>query len=147
LRAHPADSLTILLTGSLGLVTVMLDVLLGGLGGVMRGVVQMSLGGVGVVGGQFMVAGFVVLGGFAMMASGVVVVFGCLVMMFCGLLGHESSLEFGPGLARCRLRPPWLTMRQRTVNDQTRGVEKSGEERGLAPGTESGQAEESTRQA
>jgi hypothetical protein len=100
----------------------MLDVLLGSLGGVMRRVVQMSLGGVGVVGGHCMVAGFVVLGGFAMMPSGVFVVFGCFVMMFCGLLGHESSLEFGPGLARCRLRPPSLTKRQRIVNDQTDGV-------------------------
>ena len=81
--------------GSLGLVTVMLDVLLGGLGGVVHGVVQMALGSVGVVGGYFMVAGFVVLGGFAMMPGGVFVVFGCSEMMFCGLLGHVSSIEFG----------------------------------------------------
>ena len=81
--------------GSLGLVTVMLDVLLGGLGGVVHGVVQMALGSVGVVGGYFMVAGFVVLGGFAMMPGGVFVVFGCSEMMFCGLLGHVSSIELG----------------------------------------------------
>ena len=52
-------------------------------------------GSVGVMGGYFMVAGFVVLGGFAMMPGGVFVVFGCSEMMFCGLLGHVSSIELG----------------------------------------------------
>jgi hypothetical protein len=70
----------------------MLHVLLGSLDGVVRGVVQVALGGVSVVRGHFMVAGFVVLGGFAMMPSGVFVVFGCLGMMLCGLFGHVFSL-------------------------------------------------------
>ena len=54
-------------------------------------VVQVSLRGVRVVGRYFVVASFVMRRGFAMMTSRVFVMFRCLVMMFCRLLGHEFS--------------------------------------------------------
>jgi hypothetical protein len=71
----------------------MLDVLLCRFCGVVRGVVQVSLRGVGMVRSHFMVAGFVMRCGFAMMTGRVLVVFRCLLMMFRCLLGHESSLS------------------------------------------------------
>jgi hypothetical protein len=76
---------------------VMLGVVLGGLGCVMRGVVKVALSGVGVMGCRLVVTSFVVLGRFAMMTGGVVVVFRCLEMVLCCLLGHVSSLNLGPG--------------------------------------------------
>jgi hypothetical protein len=97
----------------------MLDVLLCRLRSVVGSMVQMTLGGMRVMGRYFMVAGFVMLCGFAMMASCMFVVFGRLVMMFCRLLGHVSSLEFGAGLAPGRLRPRWLRRRQKTVNGRS----------------------------
>jgi hypothetical protein len=75
----------------------MLGVRLGRFRGVMRCVMKMPLGGVGVVRGRLVIIGFVVLGGFAMMSGGVFVVFGCLGMMLCCLLGHRSSLRFNSG--------------------------------------------------
>jgi hypothetical protein len=72
----------------------MLDVQLGRLRRMVRGVVLVALGSVSVVRGCFVVAGFVVPRGLAMMSSCVLVVFGCLVMVFCRLFGHPSSLEF-----------------------------------------------------
>jgi hypothetical protein len=77
---------------ALGLVAVMLDVRLGCLGGVMRGVLVMPVSGVGVVGGGLVVALLVVVGGRAMMSRGVVVVLRCLAMMGCCFLGHSPSL-------------------------------------------------------
>jgi hypothetical protein len=73
----------------------MLDVQLGRLRGMMRGVVLVALGTVGVVRGCFVVAGLVLLGGLAVMSRCVLVVFGCLVMVFYRLFGHLSSLDFG----------------------------------------------------
>lgn len=85
----------------------MLDVLLGRLGSVVRSMVQVTLSGMSVMGRHFMVAGFVILCGFAMMASCMFVVFGCLVMMFCRLLGHVSSLEIGLDWQRVDCAPNW----------------------------------------
>jgi hypothetical protein len=57
----------------------------------MRGMVQMTLRSVCMMGRLLMVPGFVVVGGFAMMPSRVLVVFCGFAVMFCSLLGHESS--------------------------------------------------------
>jgi hypothetical protein len=73
----------------------MLDVLLCRLGSVVRGMVKVALSGMSVMGRHFVIACFVMLCGFAMMASCMFVVFGRLVMMFCRLLGHVSSVEIG----------------------------------------------------
>jgi len=70
---------------------VMLNVQLRCFRGVMRGVVQVPLGGMRMVGPQFMVTSFVMRRRFAMMPSRVIVMFCRLMMMFCRLLGHESS--------------------------------------------------------
>jgi hypothetical protein len=75
----------------------MFDVQLCGLGGVMCGVVQVPLGRVRVMGGQFVGSRFVMLCGFAMMAGRVVVVLGCFVMMLRCLVGHVPSSRFGLG--------------------------------------------------
>jgi len=77
---------------ALGLVAVVLDVRLGGLGGVMRGVLVMPVCRMGVVGGGLMVARFVVLRRRTMMFRGVFVVLRCLPMMGCCFLRHDSSL-------------------------------------------------------
>jgi hypothetical protein len=69
----------------------MLDVQLGRLRGVMRGMVQMALRGVRVVRRRFMVVSFVMCRRFAMVPSRMVMMFGRFVVMFCRLLGHESS--------------------------------------------------------
>jgi hypothetical protein len=73
----------------------MLDVLLRRLGSMVRCMMQVSLGGMSVMRRRFVVAGFVMLCGLGMMTSRIFVVFGCLLMMFCRLLGHMSSLELG----------------------------------------------------
>jgi hypothetical protein len=62
----------------------MLNVQLGRLRRVMRGMVQMALRSVRVMGRCFMVVSFVMCCGFAMVPSR-------MLMMFCRLLGHESS--------------------------------------------------------
>jgi len=110
----------------------MLDVLFSGLGSVVRSMVQVTLGGMSVVGRYFMVAGFVMLCSLAMVASRMFVVFGCFMMMFCRLLGHVSSLEFGAGLAPGSLRPRWLRRCQKIVNGRICNVEKGGGKRGWA---------------
>ena len=69
----------------------MLDVRLGGLGRVMRGVLVMPLRGVSVMGGGLVVALLVVVRGRAMMSRGVLVMFRRLAMMGCCFLGHDSS--------------------------------------------------------
>jgi len=75
----------------------MLRVLLCRLCGMVTRVVPVTLGGVSVVGRRLVITGFVMPGGLAMVASCMFVVLGCLIMMFCRLLGHVSSLEIGPG--------------------------------------------------
>ncbi len=76
-----------------GLVAVMFDVGLGGFGGVMGGVLEMAVRGVGVVRGGFVIAGFVMLRGGAMMSRGVFMMLGGLVVMLGGLLAHGSFLS------------------------------------------------------
>ncbi len=56
----------------------------------MRGVVQVSLSGVSVVRGYFVVSCFVAFCSFAMMPGCVFVVLGCVPMMFRCLFGHFS---------------------------------------------------------
>jgi len=79
----------LLLTGSAGLVSVVLGVGFGCFGCVMGCVMQMPLGCVCVVGGRLVIAFLVVSGGLAMMASRMLMVLGCFVMAFCRLLGHS----------------------------------------------------------
>jgi hypothetical protein len=79
------------------LVTVMLDVELGGFGGMMRRMVGVPCGGVRMMSGLFMVARFMMPGGFAMMPGRVFVMVCCFLVMLCGLLGHKSSFDLGPG--------------------------------------------------
>jgi hypothetical protein len=83
----------------------MLNVLLGRLRSVMRGMVQVPLRGVRVVRCQLMISGFVMRRRFAMMPGRVLVMFCCLLMMFCRLLGHESSSStFGASV------PSWVAL-------------------------------------
>jgi hypothetical protein len=81
----------ILLAGRPGLFSMMLDVLFGRFRSVMRGMVQVTLRGVRVVGRHFVISGFVMRRRFAMVPSRVFVMFCRLVMMLCRLLGHDSS--------------------------------------------------------
>ena len=60
---------------------------------VVRHMVQMSLGGVSVVCGSFVVPCFVVPRGFTMMPGRVFVVLGCVPMVFRCLFGHFPSLS------------------------------------------------------
>ena len=53
--------------------------------------VQVTLRGVRVVSCLVVVARFVMRCGFAMVPSRMLMMFRCLVMMLCCLLGHESS--------------------------------------------------------
>lgn len=72
----------------------MLSVQLCRLSGVVRSVMQVSLGGMRVMSRLFVVSRFVMFRGFAMMPGRVVVMLGCSVMVFCRLLGHVPSSEF-----------------------------------------------------
>ena len=58
----------------------------------MGGMMEVSLGGVCVMRRGLVVSGFVMPGGFAMVPRRVLMVFGCLTMMFCRLLGHLCVL-------------------------------------------------------
>jgi hypothetical protein len=78
---------------SLALLPMMFRVRLGGLRSMVRGVMQMSLRCMRMVGGQFVISRFMVLRGFAMVSSRMFVVFSCRLMMLCCLLGHLSSLS------------------------------------------------------
>ncbi len=81
-----------LLAGSFGLVAVMLDVRLGRFCAVMRGMMKMTLRGMSVVRGRFVIPCLMVLGRFAMMPRRVLVMFRRFDMMLCRLLGHKFSL-------------------------------------------------------
>jgi hypothetical protein len=63
----------------------MLDVQLGGFGGVVGGVMQVALRRVRVVRGGLVVPRFMVPSGFAMVLGGLLVVFRCLEVMLCCL--------------------------------------------------------------
>jgi hypothetical protein len=76
---------------------MMLDVQLGCLGGMVGGVMRVAVSGVSVMSGGLMIAFFVVPCGLSVMPGGVLVMFGCFVMMLCGVLGHAVLLRIGPG--------------------------------------------------
>jgi hypothetical protein len=88
---NPGCGEVTLLRGSLGFVSVVLDVKFGGFRRVMRGVMQMALRAVSMMRGGFVIAVLVVAGGFAMVSRGVLVVLGGFVMMLCGVLRHGCS--------------------------------------------------------
>jgi hypothetical protein len=90
-RSRDEPVFKILLAGCPGFLSMMLRVLFCRFRGVMRGMVQVTLRGVRVVGRHFVVAGFVMRRRFAMVPSRVFVMFCRFVMMLCRLLGHESS--------------------------------------------------------
>jgi hypothetical protein len=82
---------------------VVLGVKLGGFAGVMRRVVMVPVRNVRVMSGEMMIPRFVVTRSLAVMMRGTVVVFRCLLMVLCCLLGHKSSskaskFELGGGL-------------------------------------------------
>ena len=80
-------------------------------GGVMRSVVMMAIGGVGMVSGEMMIAGFMTARGFAMMSGRVLVVFCCFVMMLGCFFGHSFSFT-GLRLAGGRVGCTWLITRR-----------------------------------
>jgi len=70
---------------------VRFGVMLGGFGGVMRGVVKMAVSRVSVMGGNVVIAGLIVLGGLAVMSRGVFMMLSGLAMMLDRMGGHGSS--------------------------------------------------------
>ena len=80
-----------LLAGGFGGFAVLFGVSLGGFGGVVRRVMKMAVGDVGVMSGDVMIFFFVVPRGFAMMMRRKFVMLGSLVVMLGCLLGHVSS--------------------------------------------------------
>ena len=89
----------VLRPGRFRFVAVVFDVKLGSFGGVMRGVVRVTVCGVGVVGGRFVVPCFVMFRCFPVMLRCVFVMLGCLMMVLCCLFGHGSVLlakDYGP---------------------------------------------------
>jgi hypothetical protein len=74
---------------------VRFGVVLGGFGGVMRGVVKMAVSSVSMMGGNVVIAGLIVLGGLAMMSRGVFMMLSGLAMMLDRMSGHGSSFENG----------------------------------------------------
>jgi hypothetical protein len=76
---------------------VVLDVKLGGFGGVVRRVFMMAVCEMRVMTSEMMIPSFVVFCRLAMMTRGVVVMFCCFAVMLDGMLGHESSLRILSG--------------------------------------------------
>lgn len=68
-----------------------LEVVFGGVLGVLRGVKMVGVGKVSVVGGGFVVAVGVMLGGFMVMACSVLVMLRCLSVMMGCLAGHGEA--------------------------------------------------------
>jgi hypothetical protein len=66
--------------------SVLFRMFLCGLGGMVVGVMKMTLGGVSVMRRLLVVSMFVVFGGFPMVASCLLVVIGCVAVMFGGFL-------------------------------------------------------------
>jgi hypothetical protein len=81
--------------GGFALPAVGFGVVLGGFGGVMRGVMEMAVSRVGVMGGNVMIAGLIVLGGLTVMSRGVFMMLSGLAMMLDRMSGHGSSFENG----------------------------------------------------
>jgi hypothetical protein len=71
-----------------GALAVLDSVMLAGLFGVMRRVVEVTFGDVRVVARLFMIARLMVFSGGEMVFGGVFVVLRCLTMMFCCFFGH-----------------------------------------------------------
>jgi hypothetical protein len=61
-------------------------------GGVVRRVMQVTLGRVCMMCSRLVIAGVVMLGCFAMVARRVFMMLGCLMMMLCRLFGHMPLL-------------------------------------------------------
>src|ERR1700691_2094389 len=78
--------------GCRGFVPVVIHMRLCCFSRVVRGMVQMSLRRMGVMGRRFEVAGFVVLGGFAMMPRRVLMMLRCFMVVLRCLLGHGVPL-------------------------------------------------------
>jgi hypothetical protein len=74
-------------------VAVMLNVQLGGFGGVMVGVMIVSGCAMGVVGSLLVVAGLVALRGLAMVLGSLFVVLGGVQMMLSGVFRHGESFR------------------------------------------------------
>jgi hypothetical protein len=70
---------------------VVLDVIPAGFGMMMLGMARVTMRGVRVVGGLFVIACFVVLGGLAVMLCRVLMVFGGLVVMVDACVAHCFS--------------------------------------------------------
>lgn len=68
-------------------------VVLGGFGGVMRGVMKMAASSVSMMGGNVVIARLIVLGGLAVMSRGVLMMLSSLAMMLDRMSGHGSSFE------------------------------------------------------
>jgi hypothetical protein len=79
-------------TGWTSVRAVLLGVMPAGFGVVLFGVAGMTVGGVSVMGGLFVIAGFVMFGGFAVMLRRVLVVLGGLVMMFDACVVAHGAL-------------------------------------------------------
>ena len=92
-----------LLASGLCLVTVVLDVRLCCLRGMMRRVKVVTMSRVRMMGRRLVVTGFVMTRGLAMVASCVVMMLCCLVVMLCCFFGHASSLEDWVGLGYAKL--------------------------------------------
>ena len=69
---------------------VRLDVMLGGVLGVLEGVEVVAVGEVRMVGGRLVFAIQVMLGGFAVMTRSVLVMFRCLTVMMSCFVGHRK---------------------------------------------------------
>ena len=89
-----------LLTGSLRLVTVMLGMELCRFGGVMRRVMQVTMGGMRMMSRRLVIAGFMMLSCFAMVAGRVFMMLSRLMMMLCRLCGHVPLLCIGDQCGR-----------------------------------------------
>lgn len=72
---------------------VRLDVVLGRMLGMLGGMEVMTMRGMRVVGGLFVVARGVMLCGFAVMARSMLVVLRCLMVVICGFLRHGEILS------------------------------------------------------
>ena len=75
-------------------VAVRLNVVLGCLLSMLRGVNVVAMGEVRVMRGSFMVPFGVMAGGFAVVARSVLVVLRCLVVMMCSFVRHANSSPF-----------------------------------------------------
>lgn len=75
------------------LVSVCLDVVLGGFGGVVSGVGVVPLGYMRVMRRCFVIASLVVLGSFSVVVGGMLVMLSCLAMMVRCFLRHKIFLS------------------------------------------------------